>query len=457
MHTTPYSGHMAPPATYRDFTATRVIRTGQHAATRRALLPLLGEGTASIARRVTGHSRRPKRAGSLIMPDPAAVPDFGDATTAPGMQPGTLINVAPLRVLGTRGELNPASSYRFEYITTDPLGRAITATGGVCFSKTVPPGHRPDSTRPVIAFAPSTQGVAAHCDPSHTCAVGLSIFTDTPKDAIAAYELPILTWFLAHGVDVVFIDYPRDPIAGIQYYCDSITAGKSLLDAVRASHQLGISTDAPLGLWGFSQGGGAVGWATQLTDYAPEIKPRAAVVGAPPSDLPEVLRAVDGGLLTGVIAYAIAGLAAARPELYDEILPTLNSHGLTEVLRNVATCAGGTLLTSGYETSATWTTTGQPLLDVLDDLPEVLHEFNRQKLGGIAPKIPILLWGSHNDDVIPIDQILTLRDSWTGLGADLTWHGNHLPALPGRTGVNHFGPYFRYLSRHTGWLLDRLR
>lgn len=441
---------------YRELTTTPVIRSGTWNTTRRTLQPLITEGTHAITRRLTGKNRRPDRAGSLIKPDVSAVPNFGGASTTPGVAPGTLINVAPLRVLGTRSELNPASSHRFEYVTRDPNGRAITATAGVCFSQTSAPGHRPGAPRPVVAFAPSTQGVAAHCDPSHTCAIGFSVFTDAPRDAIAAYELPVLNWFLANGVDVVFIDYPRDPLTGLQYYCDSITAAKSLYDALRAAHHLGISPEAPLGLWGFSQGGGAIGWAAQLTDYAPEIHPRAAVVGAPTSDLPAILRAVDGGLITGVIAYAVAGLATTRPELYDEILPTLNSHGLTEILRNISTCAGGTLLTSGYESTSSWTTTGQPLGAILNNLPAVLREFNRQKLGATAPDIPVLLWGSTNDDVIPINQVRELRDAWTNLGADITWHEHPLPRVPGKTALNHFGPYFHNLSTHSGWLWDQL-
>ncbi len=438
---------------YRVLDTSAVIRAGTASTARRAAFPLLYECGSAVFHRIAGAARRPDRSGSVITPDQGIVPTFGAASKAPGLAPGTLINAAPLRVLGTRGEMNSASSYRFEYVTGDSNGHTITATGGVCFSK------QPWTygQRPLVAFAPSTQGIAAHCDPSHTCAIGLNVFYSRPFDAIAAYELPVINWFLAHGSDVVFIDYPRDASAGIQYYCDSISAAKSLFDAVRAARQLGVSPNAPVGLWGFSQGGGAAGWAAQLDDYAPEIQPVAAVVGAPPSDLLEVLRTVDGGLLTGVIAYAVAGLAVSRAELYNEIMPTLNAEGLAEVLSNISTCAGGTLLTSGYRSSARWTVSAKALHDVLDDLPEVLSEFQRQKLGQKPPKIPVLLWGSDNDDVIPLGQVCQVRDAWVAGGADITWHQSRTPKIPGRTGINHFGPYFRNLPHYSGWLLDQLR
>ncbi|BAU95836.1 triacylglycerol lipase [Corynebacterium suranareeae] len=432
---------------YTNLNDTQVWRAGSCDAWRRTVLPLIQQGSGAVFRRIVGLSPRPGRA-----PGFEDVPDFGAAVRVPGLEHGTVVNAAPLKVLGARGEPNPASSYRFEYITGDSAGRAITATGAALFSS------RPwrYGTRPVIAMAPSTQGVAQHCDPSHTCAIGLNAFYDKPLDAIIAYELPVILWFLAHGLDVVFTDYPRDPIAGIQYYCDSITAAKSLLDAVLASYQLGLSPEAPLGLWGFSQGGGATGWAAQLPDYAPTVRPQAAVVGAPPVDLFRVLDTVDGGLLTGVIAYAIAGLGASSVEMFNEISPVLNERGKRDVLKNITSCAGGSLLTSGYTSTASWTNSRKPLATILDDLPLVVAEFKKQKLGRIAPNIPVLLWGSQHDDVIPIEPIKTLRDEWSDKGAQLTWHESRAPRVPGRTGINHFGPYFRNLQKYSGWLMDRL-
>lgn len=434
---------------YQLFQPGAVIRAGHSGRLARILLPLIGEVSTAVLRRVLGEARRPTR---ISRPYSELVPDFGAAVRTPGLEAGTLVNAAPLRVLGTNGETNSASCYRIEYVTGDSNGHMITATGGVCFS-TSPWSGGP---RPLIAFAPSTQGVAAHCDPSHTCAIGFSMYYTPPIDAIAAYELPIITWFLANGADVVFIDFPRDPLVGIQYYCDSISAAHSLFDAVRAARQLGVKVDSPVGLWGFSQGGGAVGWAAQLAHHHPDINPRAAVVGAPPSELTDVLRSIDGSLISGVIAYAAAGLAVSKPELYDEIMPTLNATGLRNVLTNVATCAGGTLFNSGYQGTESWTKSGRRLNEILDGLPQVSAEFQRQRLGNIAPKIPVLLWGSRNDDIIPIAQIRRLRDSWSRAGTDLEYYEAQLPRIPGRTGLNHFGPYFQHLTAYSGWLLDQL-
>lgn len=114
------------------------------------------------------------------------------------------------------------------------------------------------------------------------------------------------------------------------------------------------------------------------------------------------------------------------------------------------------MLASGYSSSRGWTHQGTPLADILDDLPLVVAEFGKQKLGRVPPEIPVLLWGSKNDDVIPIDPIRELRDRWADKGTPLTWHESQAPRVPGRTGLNHFGPYFRNLEKYSGWLMDHL-
>jgi hypothetical protein len=66
--------------------------------------------------------------------------------------------------------------------------------------------------------------------------------------------------------------------------------GSALLDAVRAARGLpaaGLSTNSPVGLYGYSQGGGASGWAAQIQpDYAPELSRSGVVAGGTPPTRP---------------------------------------------------------------------------------------------------------------------------------------------------------------------------
>ncbi|GAB3708283.1 lipase family protein [Corynebacterium nasicanis] len=422
--------------------ASRVHRAGVGSTLARAWLPLAHE----VGRGVLRRGNQPARP-SFAEWD--AEPSFSDATWVIGQPPGSLLGEAPMRLVGG----SRVTATRMEYVTTDARGRTITATGAYLRS------HSPwrGGPRPVIGFAPSTQGVAPHCDPSFSMSVGMSVSLRGPVDIVASYELPAITAMLAAGAHVVLTDYPRDPDFGWQLYCDHPSGGNALLDALRAARHLGLPLSAPIGLWGFSQGGAAVGMALERASYAPDIAPVAAVIGAPPARLDAVLAHVDGSLVTGVLSYAVAGLMVASADIRAEILGALTREGLDHFTADIATCAVSSVFTSGWRGTHRWTHQGVPLGELLDDLPHVAAEFDARALGRASPTVPVLLWGSRHDDVVPIAQVRELRAAWRRQGADLTWFEDRTPRIPGRTGANHFGPYYRHLARHVGWLLDELR
>ena len=61
--------------------------------------------------------------------------------------------------------------------------------------------------------------------------------------------------------------------------------GYHVLDGLRAalsSKRLGLSPEAPIGLWGYSGGGLATAWAAEMSGaYAPELNVVGAVSGRP--------------------------------------------------------------------------------------------------------------------------------------------------------------------------------
>lgn len=427
---------------------SRTWRAGTAKLTARALLPLVHDTVSGGINRLLGRAPMPWR--DSTRPDAATSPSFGSASWVAGMTPGTLVRARRMRSVGTRGPLNPAESLRFEYVTTDSSGRLITATGAY-FQP-----HRRNGT--VIAFVPSTQGVARHCDPSLSCTLGLNAWWTQPRDLVVAYEQPAINYLLASGSAVILIDYPRDPTLGWQLYCDHPSGARALADAVRACRQLGVD-DSSLGLWGFSQGGGAVAKMLEEPEYAPDVTPAAAVVGAPPADLHAVLKHVDGSMVTGVIAYTVAGLMVTSPEIRDEVLGQLNGHGIDELITNATTCTGGSVLSSGWTSTSTWSHDGRTLGEIATDLPSTIAEIHRRQLGAAAPRVPVRLWGSRNDDIIPFSAVEETLRSWRRLGAgDLVdWQERRLPRIPGRTGLNHFAPYFQGLRGDVGWLLEQVR
>ncbi|GAB3943667.1 lipase family protein [Corynebacterium tapiri] len=376
---------------------------------------------------------------AFLREEPAG-PGASRYVSSPSGRPGDLVHTRPVRAVGLRRR---ESATQLEYLTETSRGQLLSATGALF--------HCGQPNAPLIGFAPSTQGVARHCDPSYTSTVGLR--QAGADDLIAAYEQPAINWLLDAGADVVVIDYPRDPKSGIQLYCDHQSGALALRDAITAARTLGCR--GVLGLWGFSQGGATV--AAYLEDVDRDGKyPTAAVVGAPPIRLDDVLDHVDGSLATGVIAYTLAGLMVSSPKIRAEIVGVLTDDGLAELTENLTTCTAGSLLTSGWRRTNRWSTTGQSLGELADLLPATRAEILRRVVGEKPenqPSCPVRLWGSRNDDIVPFNQAAELARKWpTTEFVERTG-----PRLPGRTGLGHFGPYFYHLAEDASWLLGKLR
>lgn len=378
---------------------------------------------------------------------PRTDPEFAPATWLTGVTPGTLIEAAEVSPVGLRTRLNPATAHRISYATSDSRARCLTATGAVIRSHVPWTGRGP---RPTVAFAPSTQGVAPRCDPSYSCTVGLALRTH-PLDAIAAYEQPVINLLVAAGANVVLTDYPRDPEDNVQLYADHFSSARALADAVRAADELGVGA-ANLGLWGYSQGGGAAAGWLEEPEYAPELQPLAAVVGAPPVSLPEVLAHVDGSLVAVVALYAVAGLAAWDDSIAKELYSHLSPEGIAAVFSEGRVCATGAVLSQPWASTRAWTASGVSMSTLLESLPLTGRRLDELELGTRRPlRIPTRLWGGLHDDVVPYDGVRRLARSW-GVGLET----RRPPRVPGRTGANHIVPYFLHAPADVQWLLSRL-
>ena len=378
---------------------------------------------------------------------PATDPEFEVATWLTGLRPGTLMDTTRIEPVGLKNGVNPAQAWRISYATSDRSSRILTATGAVLRSRTPWSGAGP---RPTVAFAPSTQGVAPRCDPSYTCTVGVAA-RRRPLDLIAAYEQPAINLLLASGANVVVSDHPRDPEGNVQMYCDHVSSARALADAVLAARELGIGTEN-LGLWGFSQGGGAVGAWLEEPEYTPELQPLAAVVGAPPADLTAMLKHVDGALASVVILYAVAGMMAADSRIAAELAPHLSAKGVEAVLAEASMCAVGAVLHRPWASTSDWTTSGVPMAELLDDLPATSAYLDAATLGLRAPlRIPVRLWASKRDDLVPFHTVQALARAW-----EVPLEARRFPRVLGRTGLSHFGPYFTHLAGDVKWLVRHL-
>ncbi|MFB7588749.1 alpha/beta fold hydrolase [Streptomyces sp. NPDC056169] len=304
-----------------------------------------------------------------------------------------------------------ASVHRIMYRTTDRTGRAIAVTGTVLSPTTPRAGQRP-----IIAFAPGTQGLADKCAPSRQLAEGTE------------YEALPIKKLLDQGYAVVVTDYQGLGTPGVHTYLDREAQGRAVLDSVRAAQRLDavdLPDAGPVALYGYSQGGAAAASAAELAPtYAPELKIRGAVVGAPPADMNKVAASMDGSAYGAFFNYALSGLATSYG---IDIGPYLTAHGkrVTNDLRDNL-CTTQALAKYPFLNSRFLTVDGRPLTERLGRVPwdTIVAE---QQLGKRRPAVPVLLSHSALDDVIPQQVAKTLAADWCRLGTTVKFSGNIVP------------------------------
>ncbi len=350
----------------------------------------------------------------------------GAAGTAPGPEfyappaqlpanPGDVIRTLDVPLGGRTDVAGKAVLYR----STTATGEA-NAVSGTVYVPTAPwtgPG-----SRPVISFAPGTQGTGDRCAPSQTLPLGTN------------YELTSINALLDEGWAVAVTDYEGMGTPGNPTYIVKDAEAHAVLDLVRAAQRVpdsGVSASSPVGLFGYSQGGQATAAAAELEgSYAPELDVRGVVAGAAPSELNAVSAHLDGegNQYFTFLAFAALGLDTAYDEL--DLASYLNAEG--EALFAQATTGEGVCLGDGLALGAGKSiadlTTSSPL-----ETPAWQARIAEQEIGTVAPAVPVFAYHGSNDQVIPFEQTSALRDSWCGLGADVVYESYPVDHLGGIT------------------------
>jgi hypothetical protein len=232
----------------------------------------------------------------LTMPVVMAAPAAADVAA-----PGTVTATRPLPP--EQWIPGSVSGTAVTYGTLGPNDEPALSTGAVF----LPPGTPPPGGWPVVSWAHGAVGISDTCAPTVTGKIGG----------------PYLGRWLAQGYAIVATDYVGLGTDGVHPYLDGRSEAHAVVDMVRA----GVATEPTLSRkWltlGQSQGGqAAMVTATIATSYAPELDYRGTVALGVPSNIENL--AVLGGPgfpqlpLTGTttfIAYALAGLRAARPDV----------------------------------------------------------------------------------------------------------------------------------------------
>lgn len=214
--------------------------------------------------------------------------------------PGQLLRTEPFNHDVPAG----ATAWRILYTTTRDDGVPAVASAIV-----VAP-VRAEGPTPVVAWAHGTTGWATGCAPS---------VLEHPFEAGALFSLDSV---IEKGWTLVATDYVGLGTEGSHPYLIGEPVARSVLDSVRAAHQLdAVNLAESTVVWGHSQGGHAALWTGMLApSYAPELEIAGVAALAPASNLAglvDVVGSIRVGSLFG--AYVVQAYTDAYADVsYDD-------------------------------------------------------------------------------------------------------------------------------------------
>jgi hypothetical protein len=352
-------------------------------------------------------------AGAAASATSAGSCDSAPAGNAFYTPPSPLPSGAPGDIIWCRPETSPApgsQAWQILYLSSDVNGQP-TAISGTVFVPAAPQV----GTRPVMAYAPGTQGWGDQCAPSR------EIASDSFDEQFAVNNM------LARGWAVVVTDYPGLGTPGGEAYNVGIPEGYGVLDSLRAATRLpgaGLSAGAPMGIEGYSQGGGAADWAAQLQpSYAPDLDLAGVAAGGTPANLQAVASNINGTIWFAFLAGTAEGFNTVYPSL--DLNSELTPAGQTAMNQLEGMCQAQGLLTFAGKKIEDYTVGGvNPITQ-----PQWQAVLDASNLGTMKPTAPLYEYHGLLDEVIPYRVEQTLHGQYCAMGVNtklVGYLGDHI-------------------------------
>jgi hypothetical protein len=368
-------------------------------------LPLrrvLGVVAVFVASLVTAAS-----AAAAPVVGPAGSAFYNAPSPVPSVAHGTLIQYRPA-VVNLGGGAPAVSAYDVMYASQDSTGTPDVVTGTVLVPTALWSGS---GTRPLITYAPGTQGLAQQCAPSIQMANGTE------------YENANIAAALKAGYAVSVTDYQGYTTGATPTYIAGQSEGHAVLDAATAAFQIpsiGLSSSTKVAIWGYSQGGQAAAWAGQLeSSYSSSLKIAGVAAGGIPGNLATTADYLNGGNGAAFAAMAIVGLATQYPSSIP-LASLENPAGAVAIASLKGECVFQALPQFNDDNIDQFTVNNETL-DQLLATPAISSVVNAQNLG--ATKIPVPLYQYHGqaDEFIPLAQAEALKSQYCSDGSNVTF------------------------------------
>ncbi|WP_301148499.1 lipase family protein [Mycobacterium simiae] len=338
---------------------------------------------------------------------------FYEPVETDGMRPGHLFRMRQVEVQ-TGVE---SSACQVVYSSIGVRGETIPVSGTILqpLADWTGPG-----TRPIVSYGVLARGLTRNAAPSYAMRRGIE------------FELPLIELALSQGWSVAVTDGVGLGMPGPHSYCAGRPGGHAMLDIVRAISRTDlVGNDAPVLLWGYSEGGRYATWAAELQPtYAPELNVRAIAAGGVPADLYQVAKALDGGPFSAINLAVTVGLIHAYGS--SVLGHVLNKQG------HAAAAHAKTLDIAALIRAYPQELRHHMHCDDAWDTPMWRSLLARERHGRVKPDAAVFLYHANNDAVVPVQQARELYDRYVALGADVTW--STTPAEDHFTGTFQAGP-----------------
>ncbi|MGH1565357.1 lipase family protein [Mumia sp. DW29H23] len=399
--------------------------------------------------------------GDPVVSRGITIPTFYNPPATLPATNGAVIRSEPLKLglslPGLDGPL-PGTATRMMYRSTDSQGSPVAVTGAY-----IEPSARWNGggARPLVVLAPGTMGQGDQCAASLALENPLALNL-TEGTVSVGYENLAIYRLLAKGVAVAVTDYVGlGATDRLHTYVNRVDEGHAVLDAVRAARTLpgtSLTSSSRVGLYGYSQGGGATASAAELQpSYAPDVTLAGVYAGAPPADLVKVLPGIDGSALAAAAGWTVNGLAQAVPSLQPIIDSYVNDAGRAALADVSTMCVGDGILGYPFAKTKSWTKQGISLGEVVAREPAVKAAVDAQRIGRSRPATPVRVATGVADDTVPHGQARQLAVDWCAKGANVTYEPVYLPNLGDKIVLtNHFLPLITDQGSALAWLTDRL-
>ncbi|MFW0792155.1 lipase family protein [Gordonia sp. CPCC 205333] len=312
-------------------------------------------------------------------------------------QPGQIlaarrINVATFGVI----PLN-VDGWQVSYRSTDSRDNPIAAV-----TTLLKPRGGTKGPRKVVSVQLAEDSTAGYCSPSYT--VQQWSVSSFAGQIVVPAEMLIAQGMLAQGWALSIPDHQGPNNA----YAAGPLGARITLDGLRAAKNfapIGITDSSPIGMYGYSGGAIVTGHAAELkSSYAPELNIVGAAEGGIPADLKVVLKAAQNNVTSGLVMGAVLGLSKEYPDFKRFLDRQMNPVGKALMAVKEPLCVQYTssllpfLNISGF---LNWP--GDPL-----NAPAVKKVFNDTRMGKSTPSMPMYMWNSALDEIIPVGQVNTL-------------------------------------------------